>query len=83
MTTGEATLLMLDVATRIATPLLLGALTAGLTIGLLQAIFQVQEATLGLVARILGLWIVVQSFGGAMLELFMQTCVELFLAVGL
>lgn len=82
MTPGDATLLMLDVATRIATPLLLGALIAGLLIGLLQAIFQVQEATLGLVARILGLWIVVQSLGGAMLELFVQTSVEFLLAVG-
>lgn len=82
MTATEATLRMLEVSTHISTPLLLGALSAGLLVGLLQAVFQLQEATLGLVARILGIWLVIAQLGGAMLELFVQTSIEFLLSVG-
>lgn len=83
MTPTDATLQMLHISTQIATPILLAVLGAGLAIGLLQAIFQLQEPTLGLVARILALGFVLQALGVAMLEKLVDAGVLFFLSIGL
>lgn len=82
MTTTEATLQMLQVSREIGTPILLGVMAAGVGMGLLQAIFQVQEATLGLVARILGLALVLRVMGLPMLERLLEVAANFLLWAG-
>lgn len=83
MTPTDATLQMLQLSTQIATPILLAVLGAGLAIGLLQAIFQLQEPTLGLVARIVALGFVLQALGVTMLGKLVEAGVLFFLSIGL
>jgi flagellar biosynthesis protein FliQ len=57
----------LVVAVMISAPALLAALTLGLTISVFQALTQVQEQTLGVLARIFGVFATVYFLGYWML----------------
>lgn len=55
-------------ATRITSPILLAALIIGVTIGLVQTVFQVQEATLTFVPKLLAIGIILAVSGNWMLS---------------
>lgn len=82
MTPELATYQLLELATRIGTPLLLATLTAGMAAGLLQAVIQVQEASLGLVARLVGMGMILNLLVGKVLALVLAHSTAWFLAVG-
>jgi len=54
-------------ATRITSPILLAALVIGVTIGLIQTVLQVQEATLTFVPKLLAIGIILAVSGNWML----------------
>jgi len=54
-------------ATRITSPILLAALVIGVTIGLVQTVLQVQEATLTFVPKLLAIGIILAVSGNWML----------------
>lgn len=82
MTPDLATYQLLELATRIGTPLLAAALAAGMAAGLLQAVIQVQEASLGLVARLIGMGMVLKVLAGDVLSLVLAHSTAWFAAVG-
>ena len=82
MTAFDATALTLDTARTIGTPILLGALAAGLIASVLQALIQLQEAALGLVARALGVWLVATMIGGELLQHLFALTTQLFAGIG-
>lgn len=55
-------------ATRITSPILLSALVIGVAIGLVQTVFQVQEATLTFVPKLLAIGIILAISGNWMLS---------------
>lgn len=55
-------------ATRITSPILLSALVIGVAIGLVQTVFQVQEATLTFVPKLLAIGVILAISGNWMLS---------------
>ena len=55
-------------ATRLTSPILLAALVIGVAIGLVQTVFQVQEATLTFVPKLLAIGIILAMSGNWMLS---------------
>lgn len=82
LTPFDGALLVLEAAYRISIPLLLGTIIAGLAIGILQAIFQIQEASAGLVARIAGLVAACALLGHELLLSMIEITELLFRNVG-
>lgn len=82
MTAIEATQQMLHGAHVIGAPILGGALIAGLLASVLQALVQLQEPTLGLVARAAGIWIVCVWQGDRLLQWLVELTAYLFSSVG-
>ena len=54
-------------ATRVTSPILLAAVVIGVSIGLVQTVFQVQEATLTFVPKLLAIGIILAVSGNWML----------------
>lgn len=54
--------------TRISSPILMASLVIGVTVGLVQTVFQVQEATLTFVPKLLAIGIILAMSGNWMLS---------------
>lgn len=81
LSTGEAAQLMLSAAAEIGTPILIAAVITGLFASVIQALVQLQEASLGLLARAGGVVGVIVWKGGELLETLLEVTRLLFMEV--
>jgi len=63
---------------KVAAPLLIAMLAVGLIVSLLQAVTQINEATLGFVAKVAALVITMSMFGSFMLDQLSTLTLRLF-----
>jgi flagellar biosynthesis protein FliQ len=62
----------------IAAPMLIGALAVGLVISVLQAVTQINEATLTFIPKMIVIFVVIIVAGPWMLDVMSQYTIELF-----
>lgn len=64
-------------------PMLIGSLVVGLTVSIIQAVTQIQEATLAFVPKIVAVFLSLVVFGPWILELITQFTIELLSNINL
>ena len=75
---GEVLQLAVLAGAKIAAPLLLAMLVVGLIVSLVQAVTQINEATLVFVAKIAALFVAASLFGSVMLDQLDTLTLRLF-----